>query len=108
MTSLVPLSRRIQIIKDVLFNKLNLSHDDLSFIGRFFGEASRHWSERELAQAFSQFDSYLQLRKKIDRFYSCEHGKYLQRNESIAFCLSSGCRNSTRTIDSFLFSISLF
>ena len=47
---------------------------ELSFIGRFFGETTKHWSEREIAYAFSQFDSQLQIRKKIDRFYSCEHG----------------------------------
>jgi hypothetical protein len=51
--------------------------EDLSQIGRFFGEATRHWSEREIAWAFSQFDSHVQLRKKIDRFYSCEHGIFI-------------------------------
>lgn len=53
------------------------SNEDLSYIGRFFGEATRHWSEREIAWAFSQLDSHLQLQKKIDRFYSCEHGKLI-------------------------------
>jgi hypothetical protein len=55
------------------------SIDDLSYIGRFFGEATKHWSEREIAWAFSQFDTHLQLKKKIDRFYSCEHGLFLIR-----------------------------
>ncbi|CAF1195139.1 unnamed protein product [Rotaria sordida] len=92
MTSLVPLLRRIQIIKDVLFTKLNLlgdgtSIEDLSHIGRFFGEATRHWSEREIAWAFSQLDSHIQLKKKIDRFYSCEHvGIETQLEHSIRFC----------------------
>jgi len=92
MTSLLPLSRRIQIIKDVLFTKLNLSgdgasSDDLSYIGRFFGEATKHWSEREVAWAFSQFDSHLQLKKKIDRFYTCEHGGIeIQLEHTIRSC----------------------
>jgi hypothetical protein len=50
------------------------SIDDYSYIGRFFGEATKHWTEREIAWTFSQLDSNLQLRKKIDRFYTCEHG----------------------------------
>jgi hypothetical protein len=50
------------------------SNEDLFYIGRFIGEATKNWSEREIAWAFSQFDSHLQLKKKIDRFYSCEHG----------------------------------
>ncbi|CAF1345149.1 unnamed protein product [Rotaria magnacalcarata] len=92
MTSLLPLVRRIQMIKEVLFNKLNLSDDgscmeDLSRIGRFFGEATRHWSEREIAWAFSQLDSHLQLQKKVDRFYSCEHvGVEAQLEQSIRSC----------------------
>ncbi len=53
------------------------SIEDLSYIGRFIGEATKHWSEREIAWAFSQFDTHLQLKKKIDRFYSCEHGRGL-------------------------------
>jgi hypothetical protein len=92
MTSLVPLSRRIQIIKEVLFTKLNLlsdgcSIDDYSYIGRFFGEATKHWTEREIAWTFSQLDSNLQLRKKIDRFYTCEHvGIEIQLEQSIRSC----------------------
>ncbi|CAF4974870.1 unnamed protein product, partial [Rotaria sp. Silwood1] len=64
------------------WENLNLSH-----IGRFFGEATRHWSEREIAWAFSQLDSHIQLKKKIDRFYSCEHvGIEIQLEHSIRFC----------------------
>jgi hypothetical protein len=55
------------------------SIEDLSHIGRFFGEATKNWSEREIAWAFSQFDSHLQIKKKIDRFYSCEHGIFIIR-----------------------------
>jgi hypothetical protein len=50
------------------------SMEDLSHMGRFLGETTKHWSEREIAWAFSQLDPQIQLKKKIDRFYSCEHG----------------------------------
>ncbi|CAF1407035.1 unnamed protein product [Adineta steineri] len=92
MTSLVPVARRIQIIKELLFTKLNLTCDgsnteDLCHIGRFFGEATKHWSEREISWAFSQLDSYLQLKKKIDRFYSCEHvGIEIRLEQTIRSC----------------------
>ncbi|CAF1232724.1 unnamed protein product, partial [Adineta ricciae] len=92
MTSLLPLSRRIQIIKEVFFSKLNLSADgtsldDLSHMGRFLGEVTKHWSEREIAWTFSQFDSYLHLKKKIDRFYSCEHvGVETELEQNIRSC----------------------
>ncbi|UJR22070.1 hypothetical protein I4U23_025136 [Adineta vaga] len=92
MTSLLPLSRRIQIIKDALFSKLNLicdgtSLDDLYHLGRFFGEFTRQWSEREIAWTFSQFDTHLQLKKKIDRFYSCEHvGIEIELEHKIRSC----------------------
>ena len=96
MTSLVPLSRRVQIFKDVLFTKVSGSNfwmtstslsiqlklsvdgtstDDLTYVGHFFGEATKHWSEREIAWSFSQLETHLQLKKKIDRFYSSEHGE---------------------------------
>lgn len=57
--------------------QLNLLDDGYSHIGRFLGETTKHWSEREITWTFSQLDSHLQLRKKIDRFYSCEHGQFL-------------------------------
>ena len=65
------------------------SVDDYSYIGRFIGEATKHWTEREIAWAFSQFDSNLQLRKKIDRFYTCEHGKSIFSTLTASFlCFS--------------------